>query len=194
MLISMPRIVLCILCLFLFSSLKAQLKIEKEIRIKKEDVPEEAIKFVASMPITSSIKWFKELGQGKISYEAKSKYRGQQLSIEFNDLGTFEDLEIKIHAKEIDPLSMDKISSHLAQEYGKFKIDKVQKQYLGNPDAIKQLDLKDEQEKGLEINYELVVSTKMNDAFALFEYLFDQRGNFIKKSRISSQMTDNLEF
>ena len=89
---------------------------------------------------------------------------------------------------------MDKISSHLAQEYGKFKIDKVQKQYLGNPDAIKQLDLKEEQEKGLEINFELVVSTKMNDAFVLFEYLFDQRGNFIKKSRISSQMTDNLEF
>jgi len=42
--------------------------------------------------------------------------------------------------------------------------------------------------------FELVISSKMDGSYVLFEYLFDENGKFLEKSVIILKMTDNIEY
>ncbi|MEM1338986.1 MAG: hypothetical protein AAGF96_14600 [Bacteroidota bacterium] len=184
-----------IICLIFISlSSYAQLKFEKEERIKQEDVPVGAVRFVDSMQLSGRIKWFKEIGYNKISYEAKTKHQGKRLSIEFSEEGIFEDAEVEIKSAEITQVAFKKISDYLQEAHAKFKINKVQIQYSGDTHCILNYFLREADEKSLTINYEIVITTKTDGAFVMYEYLFGKNGVLIQKSRVTSRMTDNLEF
>lgn len=64
--------------LFLFS-LKgySQPKYEKELRISALAVPLSAKSFVDSFSFDKKIKWYKEIGIDQVSYEAKTRYKGE---------------------------------------------------------------------------------------------------------------------
>ena len=190
----MNRLVPFICLLFISVSGYSQIKFEKEEHIKQSNAPEKAVGFVDSMNLSGRIKWYKEIGYNKISYEAKTKHKDKRLSIEFSSNGTFEDVEVEIKTADIEPASFDKISDYLLKAHSKFKINKVQIQYSGDTNHILDFFLREESAKDLIINYEIVMTTKSDGSFAMFEYLFDKNGGFIQKSRIESHMTDNLEF
>jgi len=172
----------------------SQTKYEKESRIKPADVPSGAVEFVSDMSLPGKIKWYKETGLESISFEAKTKVEGKRYSIEFSQNGEFEDLEIEIKKEEISEETLQSIENYLTAELTKFKIQKVQIQYTGNKELIKNnaLNLKDVE--GLTIQYELIVSAKMDGEFTAFEYLFDSTGAYMKSSRIILKMTDNIEY
>ncbi len=190
----MNRLIPIVCLIFLSVAGYSQIKFEKEERIKQDDAPVNAVSYVDAMELSGRIKWFKEFGYNKISYEAKTKHKGKRLSIEFSEDGTFEDAEIEIKTADIDKATFSTISDYLLRAHAKFKINKVQRQYSGDTDHIMNYFLREADTKVLIINYEIVITTKTNGAFAMYEYLFDKNGVFIQKSRVTSRMTDNLEF
>jgi len=140
------------------------------------------------------VKWYRETGYSTISFEAKTKHKGKRISVEFSENGTFEDIEIEIRTDEIPRNAFSKVSDYLLASHEKYKIDKIQIQYSGEPNIVLNYFLTIEVAGDLVINYEVVINTKAEGAFARFEYLFDKDGEFIQKRRIKLSMTDNIEF
>ncbi len=171
-----------------------QSKYEKEMRIKEKEVPVNVVSFVDSMNLPNKIKWYKETGYNKSSYEAKTRYDAKRLSIEFSENGTFEDFEIEINPGDILPGTYKKISDYLLNVHKEYLIEKVQIQYSGDPKLILDYFINSESAKGLIIHYEVVISTKEESEFVMFEYLFDENGVFVKKAQIKITMTDNIEY
>lgn len=190
----MNRLILILCLLIITVSGYSQIKYEKEERINRDEAPASATCFVDSMNITSRIKWFKEIGYDKISFEAKTKFKGKRLSIEFSEDGIFEDIEVEIRKEDIPQLVSNKISKYLLSLNTKYKIDKIQIQYSGDSNLILNYVRTEVASNKLIINYEIVIATKVDGVFVRFEYLFDKNGNFIQKSRIKLNMTDNIEF
>ena len=189
----MIRFTLMILLIHLFNVGFSQPKFEKEKRIKQKEAPENAVNFVDSMNLPGKIKWYKETGYNQTSFEAKTKYNAKILSIEFSENGAFEDFEIEINPEEILPAAYKSLSDYLQNAHGKYAIEKVQIQYSGDTKLILNYFLHSES-KGLITQYEIVISTKENNAFVMYEYLFDEKGAFVKKSEIRMKMTDNIEY
>ena len=115
----------------------SQTKYEKEVRIKTDQVPHEAVSYVRSFGFLSKIKWYEEFSEVDSTFEAKTKHSGKHYSIEFSELGILEDIEIKIKWGVLSKDVQQAVLKDLESRYGKFKINKIQIQYSGNPDAIR---------------------------------------------------------
>lgn len=172
----------------------SQYKYEKESRIQKTEFPESAASIVDSMLPESRIRWYKEEGYFKTSFEAKTKYKGRRLSIEFSENGSFEDLEIEIKPNEIPAKTYKKITELISATHIKFSFEKAQIQYSGNPFSVFDYFLNKSNKKDIVKNYEIIISTKLDGSYVMFEYLFDEAEEFLQKSEIILKMTDNLEY
>ena len=82
--------------LVLSTSSFGQKKFEKESRISKSDLPSFAVDFAALFTDGQRIKWYLEEGLDRNSIEAKYKRDGRHYSVEFDTLGTMEDVEIPL--------------------------------------------------------------------------------------------------
>jgi hypothetical protein len=178
--------------LLIASNAFAQYKFEKENRIRKADVPEEASSFVDAMAFDSKVKWFEEIGYDKTSYEAKTKRDGKKFSIEFSAEGVFEDVEIEIETNGIPKNTYSRITDYLSTEFQKYSFEKVQIQYTGDPDQVLAYFSSEATQSALTVNYEIVISTRIENSYVRFELLFSEEGNFIKKSKIVSKNVDNI--
>ena len=118
------------------SNLYAQEKYEKESRIKQKNVPSKALLFIDSLNFKNKIKWYKEEGLYRKSFEAKFKYNKARYSVEFDTLGNIEDLEIEVDWEDLKSNISDSISLQLKIDCIKHKIVKVQKQYKGSESVI----------------------------------------------------------
>ncbi len=173
----------------------SQLKFEQEIRVAKSEVPQGPATLLDSILHESKIKWYKEKGYHKISYEAKTQYKGKRLSIEFSEQGLFEDLEVGISSKELPNLASENISRYLSNVHGKYNFQELQIQYSGEiKEVFNHFFDVNESIKNIVRKYEIVIAAKVNGSYELFEYLFDEQGVFEKKTRIVQNITDNIEY
>ncbi len=172
----------------------AQTKLEKEVRIRKKEVPKVALSFIDAINFTNKIKWYKETGLNKTSIEAKTKYRAKNYSIEFTLEGILEDVEIGIKQADIPQNTFDKMDELLTSEFTRYLIDKVQIQYVGAPEALLS-QLRNEAPAGeVKINYELVIVAKVNRVFKKYEYLFSENGEVLRYGEIIVRNTDQIEY
>lgn len=172
----------------------AQIKYEKESRVRKSDVPEDARNFVDSINFNSTVKWYKEVGFNTISYEAKTKYKSKIYSIEFSGDGTFEDIEVEIKSNEIPSEAFNNISKYLSEKHTKYSIEKIQIQYSGNKNLIMEYLHSKSAGNGFVTKFEIVISGKADGSFTMLEYLFSKNGEFIQKAQITLIRTDNIEY
>ncbi|MEM9327841.1 MAG: hypothetical protein AAGA85_19390 [Bacteroidota bacterium] len=172
----------------------AQLKYEKEVRVKPSNVPSAAIAFVDRMQLERKVKWFKETGIDRSSFEAKTKHQGQRLSIEFSVDGRFEDLEVKIGQDDMSGTAHAKVRQYLESAHLFYRIKKVQVQYSGGSDTVWEFFVGGVRSELLIVRYELVVSAKHKGSFAMYEYLFSEEGDFLQRARITLSVTDNIEY
>ena len=172
----------------------SQYKYEKELHINVSDVPVNALAFVDSLDFNTKVRWYKEMSYDKISFEAKTRYKGEKHSIEFAENGSFEDLEIEIKANRIPAGVLSGIKEYLNSEFKKFSIQKVQIQYTGDPELILEFFWNKNNMDVIKIHFEIVISTRLDGSFVMFEYLFSQKGDFIHRTQITLKMTDNLEY
>lgn len=176
------------------ANLLAQEKFEKESRMKQRDVPLKAFSFVDSLNYNTKIKWYKEEGLTGKSIEAKFKYNKTNYSIEFNTLGNIEDIEKEVNWADMDLMISESITRQFITDCPKHKIVKVQKQYSGSEKDLFSL-LKTGTESGqLKVRYEIIVKCTERRKASLFEYLFDENGMLLSKSKIIFKNSSHLEY
>ena len=185
--------ILCFSCLY-FNFAFTQVKFEKEYRIKEDNIPENIKSYLNTITFKNKIKWYKDEGLSKYTYEAKTFHDNLNFSIEFDSLGIIEDVEFKIEWESIPDLTKKNIDFYLDSIYQKKKIIKVQTQYTGKPENLINI-LKDRnQNQRLTRKYEIVLKGKENKKYQMMEYLFSNEGKFEHKATIMIKNTDNLEY
>ncbi|NND62977.1 MAG: hypothetical protein HKN48_07250 [Flavobacteriaceae bacterium] len=166
-------------------SSSAQDKLEKEKRLKETDFPAIALKTLRThLPELRKQKYYLETDGERESFETKFRFSKRKYSIEFDDKGQLEDIEIDYYFRKIASNAKDKIAAYLNSEYDKWKVEKLQLQYL----PIESLKKTFRDALALKVqaasNYEIVILTRKKGEIKKYEFLFDIEGNFIKKRRV----------
>lgn len=175
-----------IACLFYFQFGHSQYKYEREHRILKSQFPALAIATIDENVVNfKRIKFYKETDSTKISYEAKLKKDKLWYSIEFNEEGMLEDIEVLIEPTDVPNDTYAKITNYLNNNFTKYKIKRLQQQYPSNKEQVKDIFKNAFQNLILSSNnYEIMVVGKKDEGYLDYEILFDANGNF-KKIRTS---------
>lgn len=176
------------------NNLFAQDKFEKESRIKRSDVPSKALFFMDSINYNAKIKWYKEEALNSESIEAKFKHNKAKYSIEFDTLGNIEDVEIEVNWEDIETAIANSITNQLKQDCSKHKIVKIQRQFTGTENDLFSMLRKGIQSERIKNKYEIVVRCSEQKEINLFEYLFNEKGLLVSKSKIIFKNSSHLEY
>ncbi|HMQ46960.1 MAG TPA: hypothetical protein PKA00_08175 [Saprospiraceae bacterium] len=172
----------------------AQVKYEKESRLKEKDVPSIALDFIDSLAIKKKVKWYLEVGFNRTSIESKFKMNNHKYSIEFDTLGNLEDIELQIKWDELNKTLQDSIDFHLREDCKKFIVRRIQIQYSGDRSVLLPKIKTGESAEDYMIKYELVVKCCYENNINLFEYLFSNSGQKLKVSQIVFKNSSHLEY
>lgn len=167
---------------------------EQEYGIKTSEVPTPALAYVASFGFTKKIKWYFEKNDTNHSVEAKTKWEKHKYSIEFDTTGRLQDVEITVEEREIVPVALQGILSYMTDSFTSYQICKIQRQYSGEPAAIRDLIHKKEASKNVTTRYEIVAQVNNKGVKKRVEILFDEGGKAIQITQLYYRNTDNLEY
>lgn len=159
----------------------AQNKYEREFRIRKSQFPPAAIGLIQDkLEDAKRIKYYKETDSTKISYEAKFKKDRLWYSIEFDEEGTLEDVEILIKEVDIPSEPMQEIRKYLDKSFGKYRIKRIQQQYPTSIEEPTNKTIKNAFQNLIlpTINYEFIVAGKNDGEYFDYELLFGANGRF----------------
>ncbi len=124
-------LLLLIMALFQFSTGLSQVKVEREHRIKKNQFPDAAHDFIKEkLQDAKKIRFYKETDTTKISYEAKFKKDKLHYSVEFDESGKLEDIEILIKEVDVPEDSWSKITKFLKKSLLSIKSEKFNNSIL----------------------------------------------------------------
>jgi hypothetical protein len=193
------RLAICGVLLLFFLLLStasgfSQSKYENEKRIKQEEVPQAALTFSQKIAFNKRIKWYKEVSQQGVSFELKTKYKGLRYSIEFDTTGQIQDVEKTIKLKSLDQKTVTTIETSLKEQFQKYKIIKVQKQWVSDPATLVELIEYNATQQAYELKYELVLKGLKDGHKDYFEVLIDANGAIEQILRIVQRNSANLEF
>jgi hypothetical protein len=171
----------------------AQEKQEQEFRIDDSEVPQAASSFIAQVPVKKSFRWYKEKNGALVTFEAKGRWNRHEISIEFDDAGVIEDIEITQKMRSIPQAVRERITAVLKEESSRYRIKKMQYQFVGKPEVLLALLMRDSLEQ-LSSNYELVVQVKVDNAYHIYEYLFDNSGKLTQRLEVMERNSFNIQF
>ncbi len=171
-----------VLLLFILGSgiLAAQNKYERSYRIRKSQFPEKALNFISEkLEAASQVKFYKETDSTKTSFEAKFKKDRLWYSIVFDKDGLLEDIGILIKPVDIPDDSFAKIETYLENYFSKYRIRKLQQQYLITGEVTQETTIKNAFQNLMlpDMVYELFVKGKKDGTRTDFEITFDAEGN-----------------
>lgn len=172
-----------------------QEKFEREFKIQIDSVAQTAGHFIYQSGILgdkTKVDWYKEVSDRGISLEAKFKQNGKHYSVEFSEAGVLEDVEIEMDSDQILQETMGKMERVLNSEFEKWKIKRVQRQWVGSErDIIKSFESGVAAE-GVEENFEVIVKGRTPEDKNYFELLFSSKGKLLRKSKIIENSSDIL--
>ena len=173
-----------------------QVKMERESRAQKSDVPLKALAFIDSISTDISPKWFWEGIMFPTSYEAKFKFNKIRYSVEFDTLGNLEDLEMLTDYESLPQVVINEVDGSLLEVYQKSKITRTQIQWSGNElDIIKAVNNNFSfASTQLTVRYEIELKLKQEGRWRLEEWTVDSKGKIISQKKIITPRTDHLEY
>lgn len=172
----------------------AQVKYEREIRIRPSAAPAPARAFVDAALGARKIRWYQEFGLNAFSYEAKAKKDGRRYSIEFDTAGKVQDVEVEIKLSDLDAGLRQKIDATLSGLFAYYKITKIQLQWTGPEPALQALIRSGAGPENYTERVEIVFKCRENGRPKLYEALFDSSGALLSKLEIIPRNTDNLDY
>ena len=168
-------------------------KIEREFGISQAEFPADAVEVLAHYEVDfKKVRWYKEIQNEKLSYEAKVKQSRNRYSIEFDSIGNLEDIEKLVSFKKLPAETHRILSDALEKELGKYKIIKTQIQYLNPDNEIKKLA--DLSPKNSQIRYEIELYSKKDSSKKLMEYLISGKGEIISSREVVIRSSENLTY
>ena len=168
-------------------------KKEREEKISLDLFPKNAVEVVTELGnARKKVTYYRETDAEKISYEAKLKYLSRKYSIEFDENGLLEDVELDSRKRRIPKETLFKINKTLDSVAEKYRIEKVQEQYVAGDQSTQQI--KEHIERDNFDNYELIVAFKDKRKIYRKEFLFDKNGNFLSQRDIKRLEYDFLLF
>lgn len=172
----------------------SQSKQEREFRIEEAIFPKNAKNLLDPYLINSKrIRYYKEFDGEKISFEAKFKKDRLKYSIEFSESGLLEDVEFIIKEVDIPDSTFDAITSYLISEHRKYRIKKIQQQYLNDAEKPKEVLKVAFQNLILpEVNYEIVIASKDEKGYAEYEITFNSDGKHLLSRRSKKPEYDHI--
>lgn len=184
-------VVCCFICFLGFS----QKKYEKESRISKDDFPEVALQiFNKHVQKAKRVRFYKETDSSKTSYEAKFKLKNKKYSVEFNEDGVLEDIEVNIDPNELLDTIKTQIVTFCKNKYQKYTIKKVQKQFFcdeaANANLVFKAALEDKDVSF--INYEVVVWRSYKKEAGLVELTFSKKGKLLSERPFAQASYDHI--
>ena len=185
----LKRIFILFLLLVAANYIQAQVKYEREFRVKESQFPQKALEYLQKNAIKKNkIKYYTEVDEENKSFEAKFKNEGFRYSVEFSENGILEDIEVEISKNKIPELISETIDRKFDSLFKRSRILKIQKQFLNtskhNPDILIKKALYNTEDE-LYCNYEILVAARKDKkGFEDYEILFDYKGVIleIKKS------------
>ena len=188
------KIILFLFAFSVSSALFGQDKFEKESRIKRKEVPAQALKFIDSLHLKSRVKWYQEEGVDHKSVEAKFRISKARYSVEFDSLGRIEDIEVEVAWGQLELSLRESIENELKPSCLSHKIIKVQRQFTGNEWDLFHLLKSGSMSRQLQIKYEVIVRCKQEKQIDLYEYLFSDSGKTMSISKIVFKSSSHLEY
>ena len=185
---------LCLTVLYFFTEKPclAQQKYEREYSIKPSAVPAKASKFVNDVFKGAKVHWYGEEGLKGTTIEAKLKSSGKRYSIEFDQSGKIQDVEILSSFKAIPSKTRNVMKENLDKEFKKFKVDKTQIQWTANESVLKKALSSDKTPASISIRYEVVVKAVKNKLSNYYEVLFESDGAIVSIHEIVQRNANNL--
>tara|TARA_B100001146_G_C16176791_1_gene432730 strand:- start:583 stop:1176 length:594 start_codon:yes stop_codon:yes gene_type:complete len=176
------KTILTALLIFITTWGFTQHKYEWEHRIRKAQFPDEALQLISEkLQDAKRVKFYKETDSTKVSYEAKFKKDRLHYSIEFDENGVLEDVEILIKPVDIPDDSYTKMTKYLGNSFKKYRIRRMQQHYSVGKEGVEKTLRNAFQNLMLpSIKYELIVAGRKDDGYEQFEILFDAEGNVEK--------------
>ncbi len=173
----------------------AQDKLERELRVKEKEVPKPARDWLYdAFETTKRPKWYQEIFESGYSFEAKFKLLGKFYSVEFDSLGAIQDVEIEMGFEELSTEVQSGLNAYFSSEYKSSDIKRLQIQYSGEADDLEDFFDEDSLE-GILVRYEIeYIGIDKTGASELWEGLFSDKGEFIRKRKIVLTPSENLIF
>lgn len=178
-----------------------QIKYEREVRIGMDDVPLASKDFVAGRDLSRS-RWYKEYdAEGGHTIEVKAWHQGRRLSIEFDESGRLQDIEVQISENDIPEYSRQSIDSLFRYLDKRYRMRRIQAQFSewiyyqryfhqGAQDAVATA-----WNSSYELRYEIEVRMRSEaGSKGVYEFLLDPHTNIISKRKIILRNTDILDF
>ena len=177
------------------SALAQDKKVEKEKDINADRMPGNSLEFLMkNIPEKHrKLRFYYETDGEKESYEAKFKHSGSRFSVEFSSEGILEDVEVEADDDELEKSVLKNIKDHLKDTHERFKIEKIQFQYVNNDNPIETMQ-RAKQLFSTPDHYELIVATKNKGKLKKYEMTFDAQGKFEKQREIIRNSYDYLIF
>ncbi|MCF2487753.1 hypothetical protein [Dyadobacter sp. CY347] len=169
-----------------------QKKYEREYTVKADSVPDSAALFVSRLFNNSKVHWYMEESDTTKSIEAKLKHSGKHYSIEFDESGQIQDIEILINIRDLEKNTRSKIKDNLNATFKRQKIIKTQLQWVGSENSLERAVLANMPLEGIIVKYEIVVRGQTENVEAYFEVLFDSTGRIESTMEIALANDDNL--
>lgn len=172
----------------------AQVKFEREYRIKPAKVPPTALEFIESAFNETKIRWYMEISREGRSIEAKFKHNGTRYSIEFDESGNLLDVEFEINENMIPEEAMMKISGWLDNRFIRYRILRIQQQWKGPDVEIQALLTGKRYPEDYPAKYEIKVRGREGKKTNWYEYLFSGEGEMISEIPVVFRNSDNLDY
>ncbi|WP_118194213.1 hypothetical protein [Albibacterium indicum] len=184
---------LLVVLFLMVNSLYSQDKFEKESRIKSSEVSMKATDYVESIFSGSQkIKWYLEENLEGMAVEAKIKENRTIYSIKFDTLGNLQDIEFIQRFDQLPIRAQQKITDYFQGNYDRYKIRKIQIQWIGDANLLRSVLLKETQSQQYEVNYEIVFSGRKDGDRQSYEAIFSDTGEHIKTKKIISRNLNHL--
>ena len=173
-----------------------QSKFEKEERINREELPKTVKELLPLIDgLAKRTRYYRETDGAKKSYEIKFKHHKSKYSVEFDDDGTLEDIEVVVSQSDVPQSTLLLIENDLRNDFTRFKFKKIQEQFSYPNGLTPAQTIKSVIKGTLAITgYEIVVSGKTKTGHERYEFFFDDGGHRIKKRKILSRGYDHIMF
>ncbi len=184
------------LCCIAIGWSTAQIKYEKEEKTDVEQVPAAAVDFIHAVDSLLVGRWYREISNQGTSYEWKGKINDQCTSIEFDQDGSLQDVEILRKFAKLPLDLMEILQKSLSTRYQRYSVRRCQEQWAGTSVAIKNALIRSSPTDDLSVKYELVVRARHGhkDDTERYELLLKLDGSIVREAMLVRSLSDHMDY